>query len=285
MYNERVKLKSRSLPAHFSRKADFGGTAYVPMHYHNEIELLRIKRGSFSCVINGEELSLKDGDVLFINSRVPHSTAPEFAAYDMVQIDVDALIFGESAVSLVNRIILSDGVPYCILERCEAAYVSDICEGVFGEFGTEEPGSLSILLGSVHMLVGLLVRAGVITNTDDIKKTKQLEKISAAIMYMSKNCAENITTPQLAALCGLHTGYFCEVFKAATGKSCIEFLNCLRVRCAEKLINTTEKSIIEIALEVGFASPSYFDRVFKRINGNSPSYYRRLRFGEMAETK
>ena len=45
--------------------------------------------------------------------------------------------------------------------------------------------------------------------------------------------------------------------------------------------NSTNKNMTEIALEVGFSTPNYFNSVFKKVNGNSPTYYRRLKFGNM----
>ncbi|MBQ1261278.1 MAG: AraC family ligand binding domain-containing protein, partial [Clostridia bacterium] len=48
--------------------------AISELHYHDEIELLLVESGTLGCVCDGVVYEAKEGDVVFINSRVPHST-------------------------------------------------------------------------------------------------------------------------------------------------------------------------------------------------------------------
>ena len=56
-----------------------------------------------------------------------------------------------------------------------------------------------------------------------------------------------------------------------------EYLNFVRICKAEKLLSSSEKSILEISEAVGFSSISYFNRVFKRVRSSSPGSYRKLK--------
>lgn len=281
MYSETVRLRSYEIPAAFFKKDTISHTVGdVSMHYHDEIELLRVFEGEFPCMVNGNRVVLHAGELLFINSRVPHATVPKLAKYEMIQISADRLLFSESPGSVTAGILLTGGVSYRKVCREEANELFSLYDKIFGEYLSGGAGSLSILLGSLYMIIGLLIQMKLMADPEDILKNRKLAKVAPAIIYMSEHYSEDITISDLAKGASMNISYFCELFKEATGRTCIEFLNMLRVRKAERLINSTDKSIIEIALEVGFASPSYFDRVFKKINGNSPSYYRRLRFGE-----
>ena len=60
------------------------------------------------------------------------------------------------------------------------------------------------------------------------------------------------------------------------GVSFVEYLNLVRLSKAKTLMQTTAKSIGEIAFEVGFSSVSYFIKTFKAHNGCSPNQYRAL---------
>jgi AraC family transcriptional regulator len=51
----------------------------------------------------------------------------------------------------------------------------------------------------------------------------------------------------------------------------------LRMDAARRLLRETKKSVATVALEVGYASPSHFARLFRRETGLSPSDYRRQR--------
>ena len=69
----------------------------------------------------------------------------------------------------------------------------------------------------------------------------------------------------LSKLLNLNQSYFCRLFKQATNSTFIEYLNFVRVCKAEKLLFTTNKTVSEISMDVGFSSVSYFNRVFKKI--------------------
>ena len=60
--------------------------------------------------------------------------------------------------------------------------------------------------------------------------------------------------------------------KAMTGQSPVEILREARLRRADRLLATTEKTIAEIAYEVGFSSPSYFTKCYKDFFGRAPKY-------------
>lgn len=78
----------------------------------------------------------------------------------------------------------------------------------------------------------------------------------------------------LAGLVGISPGHLHRAFHATTGKTPLAFINERRVRRAMAILQTERASIAEIALRVGFVSPSHFTRTFRRIAGLKPSDYR-----------
>jgi AraC family transcriptional regulator len=64
------------------------------------------------------------------------------------------------------------------------------------------------------------------------------------------------------------------MFKQVTGMSPLQFVVRERIVCAQKLICETSRSLIEIALEVGYTSPSHFAKVFRRVVGVTPTEFR-----------
>jgi AraC family transcriptional regulator len=65
------------------------------------------------------------------------------------------------------------------------------------------------------------------------------------------------------------------LFKRALGVSPSRYHINLRLNLARQLLRETKMSIVDVALEVGYASPSHFAQLFRRENGLSPSKYRR----------
>lgn len=68
--------------------------------------------------------------------------------------------------------------------------------------------------------------------------------------------------------------YFCHFFKNATSQSPSEYINHYRIEKALTLLNNTDISVTEIAMNVGFNDPNYFTRTFKKYTGKTPSEYR-----------
>jgi len=86
---------------------------------------------------------------------------------------------------------------------------------------------------------------------------------------------DNISVEEISAMAHFNYSYFCRLFKKATGKSYIDFLNYVRISVADELLRTTDLPISLILEKTGFTSLSYFNRVFKNLNGLSPSAYRK----------
>ena len=101
---------------------------------------------------------------------------------------------------------------------------------------------------------------------------RQLHKVED---YLSEHLAEEISVGALSELVALSPFHFCRVFKQTTGMSPLQFVTRERIARAQQLIRETSRSLIEIALEVGYTSPSHFAQVFRRVVGVTPTDFRK----------
>ncbi len=95
--------------------------------------------------------------------------------------------------------------------------------------------------------------------------------------WMAENVAEEFNLDRLAARAGLSKFYFNRLFKTAMGMSPSRYHINLRLDAAKRLLRETKKSVVEVALDVGYANPSHFAQLFRRETGLAPSDYRRQR--------
>src|ERR687890_95699 len=95
--------------------------------------------------------------------------------------------------------------------------------------------------------------------------------------WMAEHAAEEFSLDRLAEQAGLSRFHFQRLFKAATGVTPSCYHIDLRMEEARRLLRETRMSVIDVALEVGYANPSHFARLFRRETGLSPSDYRRQR--------
>jgi AraC family transcriptional regulator len=92
--------------------------------------------------------------------------------------------------------------------------------------------------------------------------------------YVEAHLEETIQVADLARGVGLSVGHFHRTLRATIGMTPLEFINHRRIEQARRLLATERPSITELSMRVGFASPNYFARLFRRATGVSPSEYR-----------
>ncbi len=93
--------------------------------------------------------------------------------------------------------------------------------------------------------------------------------------YIRENAAYDFTMEEMAAMFNYSTKYLGRIFKVRTGETIGQYCNRLKIDRAKELLTETNLSIETVAVQVGFNSNTYFDRVFHKISGLSPQAYRK----------
>ena len=95
--------------------------------------------------------------------------------------------------------------------------------------------------------------------------------------HIDSNLGEHIDIADLANITGLSPCHFSRAFKQSMGMPPHRYLISRRVQEAARLIESTDRPMFEIALDVGFSDQSHFTRVFSSQVGESPSQFRHQR--------
>ncbi len=98
--------------------------------------------------------------------------------------------------------------------------------------------------------------------------------IARAKQFINEHQTEELSLGQVAKAVNMSTFYFCKMFKKITGINFTDYLSRVRIEKAKNLLLNPNLRISEIAYEVGFQSLTHFNRVFKKIIGQSPTQYR-----------
>jgi len=102
-------------------------------------------------------------------------------------------------------------------------------------------------------------------------------RISRALLMMEQHLTDPMPITEIAERLRLSTRQLERLFRAAVGMRPAIFYRELRLRYARWLLDHTERSVTDIALEAGFADCAHFSRQFKAMSGKSPSQTRGLR--------
>jgi YesN/AraC family two-component response regulator len=105
-------------------------------------------------------------------------------------------------------------------------------------------------------------------------QVKSNPHIAKGIDYIHENYHKSINLHMLSDYLNLNTCYFCVLFKNQTNLTFNQYLNKIRINESKKLLETTNDSIIDISLAVGFNNHNHFSATFKKLTGLTPTAYK-----------
>lgn len=101
--------------------------------------------------------------------------------------------------------------------------------------------------------------------------------VTKALRYIRKNLHRDVTRDETAKYAGISPSHFSRLIRERTGRSFSELLRQCRVELAAKLLQDTERPLVDIAGECGFCDQSYFTHVFQQAKGQTPRQFRAAR--------
>jgi len=140
---------------------------------------------------------------------------------------------------------------------------------IVNEFQLKSTANILAIRGLFLSLICRIARlASSNNNTNEVN-----DKIKLIIDFIHENYNKPINNEMISQQFNFHPVYLNRLMVKYTNFSLHQYLLNYRIRQALKLMNTTNKTISEIAFEVGFNNPNYFSAAFKKIIGLSPKKY------------
>jgi AraC-like DNA-binding protein/ligand-binding sensor protein len=98
--------------------------------------------------------------------------------------------------------------------------------------------------------------------------------VSRAREIIEQRSGDPLPLTEIARSVHASTFHFCKTFKRATGMTFTQYLSMVRIAKAKKLLSNPQARISEVAFDAGFASITHFNRMFRRVTGQSPTDFR-----------
>ena len=271
MEKENIQFNKQGLPikVHSVHMRENG--AYRGLHSHPAVEIITVKSGLLHCCVSGENIDVAENQTLFINGNIGHRLTAKSAEITYIQIDISHFK-GESA-AIYDFISSSLAKPYMLLSG--NPQIGGILQKIIRQYSDDRTCSRWYLTAHIYELIAFMYEKAFIalpTSNPD------LEKIAPIVRFLEDNYRTAIGLSDISAATGYNKYTVCHLFKDITGKTVLDYINFLRIRCAIEKLKTKNKSILEIATESGFSSSSYFNRVFKNEVGCAPTEYRKYIF-------
>ena len=154
------------------------------------------------------------------------------------------------------------------------SFLSALLERLHKELSSRYQSSSLFVEGIAQSLAGHLVRTYADETTYVYKGGLPGFRFRKVRDLMVTHLEEEFSLIRLAREAGMSEFHFSRAFKTTTGIKPSQYFIDLRMEKARRLLRETNRSTIEIGLNVGYTSPSHFARIFRREIGISPSEYR-----------
>lgn len=255
-----------------------------PLHWHHYVEVIYTKREGTLYEVNGEQIYMNKGDILFIWPGelhailyMPHPEETLMLQFD-AQLLTDRVDFQKSAYLFYSTRLLgieeeaegqvTEGLQNKLLD------ILDITEQA--PFLTEIKVCIKIYEFILQLGEGLRMKVDSKAKQLTAHKSKLEKQMFDTCNYIATHCTEDITLEMAASIAGFSKYHFSRLFKEYTGHSLPEFQEKERLRIAETLLKEVSLSITEVSQEAGFNSISTFNRVFLKLKKVSPTKFRRM---------
>ncbi len=246
-------------------------------HFHPELELVYIEGASAKRHVGDHISQFEGSDLVLIGGNIPH------------------LNFDHGVTTRYRKEVLhikpnfKDHILNALPELKQIDRLLELSKygiAFHGETKTE----VGVLLKELHNLepfaffmsvMNILKRLSTSNEFDLLHKTpfvnkyneKEQKRLRSIYAFIDERYESKITLEEVADLCNLTKPAFCRYFKKNTGSTFIQFLNQYRVSQAKRYL-LLGNNVTETCFACGFESLSYFNRSFKRIVGENPSYFR-----------
>ena len=251
-------------------------------HWHPEIEITYVQKGTMCCKVNHMVYHLKEGDIVFNNSGALHSGTMENQKDIPVTFD-SRLIYGFFQSTLnskyVDPVIQDSMLPAICIDQSEPwhkpfrEYLLRIID-----LDEKKPDfyelDITICLQSMWRL--LLEH---ITYEPQASRENSLEydRIKKILSYIEENYQNKITLNHIAGHIHLCESECTRLFKRHMHTTLFAFLQEYRIERSLEFLQD-DQPVSAVADKAGFSDPNYYSKVFAKIKGCSPREYRNHRF-------
>ena len=241
-----------------------------------------VEDGEGELVYEGKKYELRSGDVVFIDCRkaYSHSTGlnPNTELWSLRWCH----FYGPSMPAIYAKYCERGGLPVIrgadvSVDMARGADVSQYA-AILTDIYTLASSSDYIrdmrINGKLNDLLTLLMESS--WHRGNSSNAPKKMDISLVKSFLDEHYKEKLSLESVASHFFIDKHYLARLFKEQYGMTLVTYLQQVRITHAKRMLRFTDKSIEEIGLECGIGDLNYFSRVFKKLEGVSPSEFRRV---------
>lgn len=252
---------------------------YLTSHWHREFEVFVLDEGEARIGIGEQNYDLREGDGCFINSGVIHS----FTTLVTTPCRYRSFVFAPEVVggapgSVYDigyvRPLQEKGVPFLKLEGpTDTIYFTEF-DRAFTAVEAEETAYEFRVRDALSEILLYMIEKGASVQPHFMPSVQE-QRLKEMILWIDGNLSRNLTVEQIARRVNICPRECQRIFRQYLQYSPMEYVLRRRIFGAAEQLLSTDRPVTEIALDCGFASPSYFAKQFRTQMGMTPMAYRK----------
>ncbi len=246
-------------------------------HWHEEIELIYIRKGCVTLSIMDYTFTASEGDLMICNSGEIH-----YCESNGKENILDFIVFDPSLISPIYN-DLSFSHPHIHKKVMQSLHLDTplfkLMSTIDSELKDKKPYYVEIIKSNLREFWFLLKRnipVDITGKTQYHNRSANLLQFQQLLSHIEEHYAEPINLTYLSDLMNFSTSHFSKLFKKLTGIQPITYINTIRIEKAALKIRNTNLKLTAIAFNCGFNNIRSFNRVFKQITGFTPSEFKNL---------
>lgn len=248
-------------------------------HWHEEVQFVYILKGTVHIKVYHEEIILKKGDCIFLNRSVLHHIRGEAdCRYHSYLIPPKMLSFfpGSAMEEEVKSVINNPSFTHYVLPAATPLntrffQLFQELDDLYFTAASHSHWEYRISIKIAEIWLEFLTLLPSLPST---APAKGYTRIRSLISYIHTNYSQPLSSGDIAASAHISKTECVRCFQAFLGESPYQYLMKYRLHMSTALLSSTDRSITEIALDVGFHSASSYIRYFKEHYGITPLKYR-----------
>lgn len=278
LYREITPLNSSDCFTIFNRvKKEFN----FPLHAHDEFELNFVLNAEGAKRIVGDNVEITESaDLVLLGSNLPHGWFTHQSTSQKIHeitIQFHRDLFDEKFLQRNQlshiRALLERSSRGILFSRETIREFQPLIEGLSAKSGFGSVLELMSILHGLALSPNMRTLAGPSFSHDQYSYSSR--RIEKAFAYMEKNYEKDISLAEISAIVNMPEVSFSRFIKKRTGKTFIDSLNEIRLGHASRLLIDTTQTVAEVCFKCGFNNLSYFNRIFRRRNGCTPTEFRK----------
>lgn len=241
-------------------------------HAHPDIEINLLLSGSISYFMSGRFHDVRAGEIAIFWGGMPHQSLTKSRDLSGIwmTIPLSWLMRWKHATALLRLLLEGE-----LITHATSSAAVDSFQKWSAEFNEGDLVMRDVIIQEVE---AYLSRISIGLKEKQRSRRRRLspmaQRVERITVYLGAQYRSDISVEKVAKSVGLHPKYMLSLFRQTCGMTLWEYVIRLRLAHAQRLLLTTDRTVLDIALEAGFGSASAFYRAFRKYESRSPAQFR-----------